>query len=140
MVIVPSPRSIWDYPYLDQVSSLVHGTRPKPEQDPFPPKIRIPETHVTCSHSFHRSDVSERSPVGLRSIVFSLVSSLANPCHFHFRKNFLRNLENVSRDLLSRFFLFSFPSTSFSSRDMCMYRSCLVVKLEKLEETRNTCR
>lgn len=49
MVIVPSPGSIWDYPYLNQVSrmmGLVYGTRPKPEQDLFPPKIRIPETHV----------------------------------------------------------------------------------------------
>ncbi|KOC70611.1 hypothetical protein WH47_03627 [Habropoda laboriosa] len=60
MVIVPSPGSIWDYPELNQVSSvmgLVYGTGPKIEQiDLFPPKIRIPETHVnspplyTCFH------------------------------------------------------------------------------------------
>lgn len=49
MVIVPSPGSIWDYPYLNQVTSmmgLVYGTRSKPEQDLFPSKIRIPEIHV----------------------------------------------------------------------------------------------
>lgn len=50
MVVVPSPGSIWDYPYLNQVISmmdLVYGTRPKPKQDLFPPNIRIPEVHVT---------------------------------------------------------------------------------------------
>ncbi|XP_017767548.1 PREDICTED: uncharacterized protein LOC108556103 [Eufriesea mexicana] len=49
MVVVPSPGSIWDYPYLNQVIStmdLVYRTRPKPEQDLFPPKIRIPEVHM----------------------------------------------------------------------------------------------
>lgn len=49
MVIVPSPGSIWDYPYLNQVTSmmgLVYGTRSKPEQDLFPSNIRIPEIHV----------------------------------------------------------------------------------------------
>ncbi|CAK9802353.1 hypothetical protein ANTQUA_LOCUS3268 [Anthophora quadrimaculata] len=56
MVVVPSPGSIWDYPELNQVSSvmgLVYGTGPKPEQsDLFPPKIRIPETHMESPSRF----------------------------------------------------------------------------------------
>ncbi|XP_050477181.1 uncharacterized protein LOC126867085 [Bombus huntii] len=55
MMIVPSPGSIWDYPYLNQVSrmmGLVYGTRPKPEQDLFAPKIRIPETHMESPSRF----------------------------------------------------------------------------------------
>ncbi|KAG6796844.1 hypothetical protein HZU73_07830 [Apis mellifera caucasica] len=55
MVIVPSPGSIWDYPYLNQVTSmmgLVYGTRSKPEQDLFPSKIRIPEIHMESPSKF----------------------------------------------------------------------------------------
>lgn len=76
MVIVPSPGSIWDYPYLNQVTSmmgLVYGTRSKPEQDLFPSKIRIPEIHVISPLHlpFHLFNISMRSLRDLRSIIFS---------------------------------------------------------------------
>ena len=75
MVIVPSPGSIWDYPYLNQVTSmmgLVYGTRSKPEQDLFPSKIRIPEIHVIFPFSipFHLFNISVRSLRDLRSILY----------------------------------------------------------------------
>lgn len=55
IVIVPSPGSIWDYPYLNQVSSmmgLVYGTGPDPKQDFLPPNSRFPPSHVNIILSF----------------------------------------------------------------------------------------
>ncbi|XP_026675190.1 uncharacterized protein LOC108632099 [Ceratina calcarata] len=65
MVIVPSPGSIWDYPYLDQVTSmmsLVYGTGPpKPEQELYPSKIRNPETHMESPSRFELTKAEVRS-------------------------------------------------------------------------------
>ncbi|XP_029052141.1 uncharacterized protein LOC114880371 [Osmia bicornis bicornis] len=49
IVIVPSPGSIWDYPYLNQVISmmgLVYGTGPDSKQDFLPPNSRFPPSHM----------------------------------------------------------------------------------------------
>lgn len=82
MVIVPSPGSIWDYPYLNQVTSmmgLVYGTRSKPEQDLFPSKIRIPEIHVIFPFSipFHLFNISVRSLRDLRSILYFITRTMS---------------------------------------------------------------
>ncbi|XP_076752343.1 uncharacterized protein LOC143424266 [Xylocopa sonorina] len=64
MVVVPSPGSIWDYPYLNQVTSmmgLVYGSKPKPERDLFPPKIRIPEKHMENSSRFELTKTEVQS-------------------------------------------------------------------------------
>ncbi|XP_015428901.1 PREDICTED: uncharacterized protein LOC107185678 [Dufourea novaeangliae] len=64
MVIVPTPGSIWDYPYLNQVTSmmgLVYGTGPEPEQDFFPPKTRIPDTHMESPSRYDLTKSEARS-------------------------------------------------------------------------------
>ncbi|XP_054014442.1 uncharacterized protein LOC128895677 [Hylaeus anthracinus] len=64
MVIVPSPGSIWDYPYLNQVTSmmgLVYGTGPELEQDFFPSKNRIPESHMESPSRFELTKTKTQS-------------------------------------------------------------------------------
>ncbi|XP_043786811.1 uncharacterized protein LOC122711808 [Apis laboriosa] len=83
MVIVPSPGSIWDYPYLNQVTSmmgLVYGTRSKPEQDLFPSKIRIPEIHMESPSKFEltKTDVQIADETELGEVkVMPLTSNVA---------------------------------------------------------------
>lgn len=51
MIVVPSPASIWDYPCLDQLTSimgLVYEAGPDSQREFFPSaKNRIPPVHVT---------------------------------------------------------------------------------------------
>ncbi|XP_076385242.1 uncharacterized protein LOC100875244 isoform X3 [Megachile rotundata] len=64
MVIVASPGSIWDYPYLNHVSSmmgLVYGTGPDPKQDFFPPNSRFPQSHMESPSRFELTKADDQS-------------------------------------------------------------------------------
>ncbi|XP_076166162.1 uncharacterized protein LOC143146040 [Ptiloglossa arizonensis] len=81
MVIVPSPGSIWDYPYLNQITGmmgLVYGTGPDPLQDFFPTKTRIPESHMESPSRFeltkpevHSADETELGEVNTSNVATS---------------------------------------------------------------------